>query len=192
MLAWMKQNPTLAAGIGLPLLLIVLFSVASAIPAMFVEAPKHDVLFYAQSYSDKPIADVTLSVSGGKLKAQYRKQNNQYSNNKQNLYLYSAKTSTVKQINITPPDAGTENWQDFTIPDVSNLQLDTNLTASDGYTFESYRKRYGSDIGSLFFIGRSYRTNGPVLSKDGRTIPLHPKSGDYYSYNAQFLGWVKE
>ncbi len=191
MFAWMKQNPTLAAGIGLPVLLIVLFTIASAIPAMFVESPRHDVLFYTQSYSDKPIADVTLSVSGGKLKAQYRKQNNQYSNNKQNLYLYSARTGTVKQININPPDAGTDHWQDFHIAEVSDLKLDTNLTAPDGYTFEAYRSHRGGDIGSLF-LGGSYRTNGPLLTRDGRSIPLHPKSGDYYGYNAQFLGWVKE
>ncbi|MFO0389914.1 MAG: hypothetical protein ACK502_09400 [Alphaproteobacteria bacterium] len=191
MLAWIKQNPTLAAGIGLPLVLIVLFSLASAIPAMFVEAPKHDVLFYSQSYSSKPMADVTLSVANGKLKAQYKKRADQYSSNTQNLYLYSAKTGTVKQINVTPPDAGTANWQDFQIPEVSNLKLDTNLTAPDGYTFEAYRSNRGGDIGSLFFMG-SYRSNGPIISKDGRSIPLNPATNDYYGYNAQFLGWVNE
>ncbi len=192
MLAWIKQNPTLAAGIGLPFMLIVLFSIASAIPAMLVDAPKHDVLFYAQNYSSTSRTDVTLSVVNGHLKAQYKKRPDQYGNNTYNLYLYSAKSGSVKQINVTPPDAGTDSWQDFTIPEASNLTLDTNLTAPDGYTYESYRTRYGSDIGSLFFMGGSYRTNGPVLSKDGRTIPLHPLSGDYYGHNAQFLGWVKE
>lgn len=191
MLAWMKQNPTLAAGIGLPLVLIILFSIASAVPNMLVEAPKHDVLFYAQTYSNKPGTDVTLSVVNGRLKAQYKKRADQYSSNTQNLYLYSAKSGTVKQINVTPPDAGIDNWQDFAVPEVSNLTLDTNLTAPDGYTYESHRTRYSSDIGSLFFMG-SYRSNGPVLSKDGRTIPLNPVSSDYYGYNAQFLGWVKE
>jgi hypothetical protein len=191
-LAWIKKNPTLAAGIGLPLGLMILFSLASAIPASMVDAPKHDVLFYSQSYSSKPVADVTLSVMNGKLKSQYKMQPNQYSNNVQNLYLYSAKTGIVKQINITPPDAGTDDWQDFQIPEVSGLTLDTNLTAPDGYTFEAYRYRSGGDIGSLFFMGGGYRSNGPVIAKSGRTVSIQPATDGYYGHSAQFLGWVKE
>ena len=191
MFAWMKQNPTLAAGIGLPLILVILFSIASAVPAMFVEAPKHDLLFYTHNYSNRIGADVTLSVVNGRLKSQYKQRADQYSNNTQNLYRYYAKTGQVKQITALPPDSGTDHLQEFTIPEVSDLKLDTNLTAPDGYTFKPYRSNSGGDIGSLFF-GGSYRMNGPLISKDGRSIPLNPASNDYYGYNAQFLGWVKE
>ncbi len=188
---WIKENPTLAAGIGLPLVLIVLFSLAATIPRMLVEPPTYDVLFYADNYSAKPDAEVKLSVEGGQLKAQYRKQDNQYGSYVHAIYRYSAKTGTTRQIDIIPPGSGAKEWQDFSIKGASDLTLDSNLTAPDGYTFESYRNGSGGELASMFFMGSHYH-RGPLIAKSGRTISIHPSNDTYYGYNVHFLGWVKE
>lgn len=189
MFRWIKSNPTLAAGIGLPLALILLFGIAASIPPMLVDPPKYDILFYEDTYT-KSAADVTLSVVGGKLQARYKQKENQYNNNAPTLYHYSAQSGITRKIDIVPPDTGTKEWQDFSIEGMSGLTLDTNLTSPDGYTFEPYRYGGGGELTNLFIMG-SYHSRGPMIAKSGRTIPLHPKGSRYYGYNAQFLGWVK-
>ena len=42
MKAFLRENPTIAFGLGLPLLLVVAFLLISGIPALLVEPPQYD------------------------------------------------------------------------------------------------------------------------------------------------------
>lgn len=49
MKSFIRENPTIAFGLGLPLLLVVVFLLVSGIPALLVDPPQYDVL-YATEY----------------------------------------------------------------------------------------------------------------------------------------------
>ncbi len=53
MKSFLRENPTIAFGLGLPLLLVVAFLLVSGIPALLVDPPQYDVI-YATEYNNYP------------------------------------------------------------------------------------------------------------------------------------------
>jgi hypothetical protein len=96
---FIKENIVLALGVSLPLLLVLLFMLASILPAYFVEAPRHDVLF-----SDGRYSYVTFEVQQQKLHLKIDPA--VYQNNKDlpRLYRYISATGQVKEITFKAPD----------------------------------------------------------------------------------------
>ena len=51
MKSFFRENPTIAFGQGLPLLLVIAFLLISGIPALLVESPQYDVLYATEYYN---------------------------------------------------------------------------------------------------------------------------------------------
>lgn len=189
---FIKENPALAAGIGLPFLLVVIFSLAAVIPQWLVAPPQYDLLFIANQYNNNSDTEIRLQVVGGVLKAEQRKLervNNYYNNNVPHLYRYSVRNNSVQEINLSPKSTvESKDWQEFSVPEVQSLKLDNNSKAPDGYEFAG---QYGYSGGSIFFpFGGRYR-DGVSIIKDGRAVALPKIDGSYYyPGNVKFLGWI--
>lgn len=194
---FVKENPALAAGIGLPVILVIFFTLATMIPQWTVEPPKYDVIFTVQEYQCiNGEAKANFDFTNGKIKAKYiyPKKENGYVNcsDNQHIYRFSARNVISREITFELP-AKKENfyeWQQFEVSELTNLQLDNNPVAPDGYQFSNSNNYYSGGFFPFYGYHSSY--NGMSIIKNGRAVDLTPINKErYYSYNdIKFLGWV--
>ncbi len=197
MKSFLRENPTIAFGLGLPLLLVVIFLLVSGIPALLVDPPKYDAIFVTDAYTYQ--SGVQISVVDQKARVVY--QGSVLNNQKPRIWRYDVQTGGVREITyllpagLTPPGKESISSEDASrvipvaVPELDGLTLDTSSIAPDGYAFDVASERYSRHIfGELFYSSR-YR-NEAVLTKRGRSIRLPNTAGVYYRGNTRFIGWV--
>ena len=201
MKAFLRDNPTIAFGLGLPLLLVVAFLLISGIPALLVAPPQYDVL-YASEYYNYPNG-VQISVVNQKVQVIYQGnfQGNLQGNQKPRLWRYSPKTGAVREIAILlPPDLvprapgiaapeATAKITPIDVPDVAALTVDSSSIAPDGYEFSVGSNGYSGGVFTGLFYSSRYGREA-VLTKQGRSVRLPNADNRYYSNNTRFIGWV--
>lgn len=205
MKSFLRENPTIAFGLGLPLLLVVVFLLISGIPTLLVDPPQHDVLYATEYYNHQE--GVQIAVVDGKVQVSYRGlvQDNYGSlvraGQIPRLWRYYAKTGAVQEIalvlppglssaNATPAEQGNALiTTPIDVPDLERLVVDSSSIAPDGYEFSTGSDRYSSNVfGGLFYSSR-YRYQA-TLSKDGRSVRLPNADNYYYRQQTRFIGWV--
>lgn len=181
---FVKQHFVLIVGVSLPVLLVVLFGVATVIPKLLVAPPQHDLIFSTTHYDHNALPKGTLrfDVQDGKLRGVFYESNN----NRQvpRLYCFDVQTESTREISVDiPPNI--EFGQTVEIPEVAAYKISKGTLSPDGYTFDnSYRGRHGF----LFSGGSRYHAK---IEKDGRAMKI-PGVGNRYFGDVQFLGWVIE
>ncbi|HSM98118.1 MAG TPA: hypothetical protein VLS47_03795 [Gallionella sp.] len=197
MKSFFRENPTIAFGLGLPLLLVVAFLLISGIPALLVEPPQYDVL-YATEYYNYPNG-VQITVVNQKAQVIYQGSSAGYQ--RPRVWRYSPKTGAVKEIAIMlPPGLAPPGQSPVTpeaaakitpieVPDLAALTIDSSSVAPDGYEFSAGQNGYSGDVFTGLFYSSRYR-NDAVLTKKGRSIRLPNASNMYYGNNTHFIGWV--
>lgn len=197
MKSFLRDNPTIAFGLGLPLLLVVAFLLVSGIPALLVEPPQYDVL-YATEYYNYPNG-VQVSVVNRKIQVVYQGSSAGYQ--KPRLWRYSPKTGAVQEIAIMLPPGlappgqgpvtpeGAARITPIEVTDLAGLTVDSSSVAPDGYQFSAGANGYSGDVFTGLFYASRYR-NEAVLTKKGRSIRLPNTNNVYYSNNTRFIGWV--
>lgn len=197
MKSFLRENPTIAFGLGLPLLLVVVFLLISGIPTLLVSPPQYDVL-YATEYNNYQNG-MQISVVDQKVQVIY--QGSVQGSQKPRLWRYDPKTGAVKEIAIilppgliptekrpaTPKEVSITTLVD--IPGLEGLAIDSSSIAPDGYEFRVGRDRYSGNVFNGLFYSSRYRHEA-VLVKNGRSIRLPNTDGRYYSRNTHFIGWV--
>jgi hypothetical protein len=195
---FIRENPTIAFGLGLPLLLVVVFLLISGIPAMLVDPPKYDVIYATEYYNNQN--GVQISVVNQKIQVVYQGFAQGYQ--RPHLWRFNPKTGAVKEIfiqlppGLAPPGqkpASPEEANRLTpieVPDVAALTIDSSSIAPDGYEFSTGTNGYSGDVFTGLFYSSRYR-NEVELTKKGRSIRL-PNAGNrnYYNGSIRFLGWV--
>jgi len=197
MKAFLRENPTLAFGLGLPLLLVVVFLLVSGVPALLVAPPQYDVLYATGYYNYQN--GVQISVVDRKVQVIYQGGAQNYQ--RPRLWRYDAKSGAVREIAfllptdlVAPPQVPTaaeaaSRVVPIDVPDLAGLTVDPSSIAPDGYAFSSGETGYSRDIFTGLF-GSRYR-NEAVLQKNGRSIRLPNAEGmNYYGNYARFIGWV--
>lgn len=192
---WLRKNGAIALGVGLPLLLIVFFALATWVPKLLVEPPKHDVIFlYDHHYGD----DRGLQVKVKEGHAEFVHLGPSYGQWPK-LYRFSPATGAVKEIPIDRPvelpvrdynknQATPEERAAVTripVPEVESLKLDSSSIAPDRYEFRFNDRYRGGLFGGLFYGSYSH---GASVAKSGNVIPI-PRINDYY-YKPELVGWV--
>jgi hypothetical protein len=194
MKSFFRENPTIAFGLGLPLLLVVAFLLISGIPALLVEPPQYDVL-YATEYYTYPNG-VQISVVNQKVQVVYQGSSQGYQ--RPRLWRYSPKTGAVKEIGIMlPPGLAPVGQSPATparitpidVPDLEGLMVDSSSVAPDGYEFSAGPNGYSGDVFTGLFYSSRYSREA-VLTKKGRSIRLPVAGNMYYSNYTHFVGWV--
>jgi len=197
MKSFFRDNPTIAFGLGLPLLLVIVFLLISGIPKFLVPPPQYDVLYATEYYNYQN--GLQISVIGQKVQVIY--QGNIQVNRKPRIWRYNAKTGAVKEIAIVLPSglipagkspdksANVSATTLIDVPDLERLRVDSSTISPDGYEFSIGRDRYSDNVfGGLFYSSR-YRHQA-VLTKNGRSIRLPNAVAQYYSQNTHFIGWI--
>jgi hypothetical protein len=198
MKSFLRENPTIAFGLGLPLLLVVVFLLVSGIPALLVDPARYDVL-YATEYYSYPGNGLQISVVDRKVQVVY--QGNASGYQKPRVWRYSPVTGAVKEIpvmlppGLAPPGQKPATPAEATIitpidvPDLAALTVDSSSIAPDGYEFRAGANGYSGDVFTGLFYSSRYR-NEAVLTKQGRSFRLPNAGNVYYSNNTHFIGWV--
>ena len=197
MKSFFRENPTIAFGLGLPLLLVVVFLLISRIPTLLVDPPQHDVLYATQYYNSRE--GVQISVVGQKVLVSYRGMSQDREIPR--LWRYHSRTGAVQEIAIILPPSLTSSGEkaaqasDLQVttpidaPDLEELDVDSSSIAPDGYEFSTGNDRYSGNVfGGLFYSSR-YRQQA-TLSKNGRSVRLPNTDNLYYSQQTRFIGWV--
>jgi hypothetical protein len=197
MKSYFRENPTIAFGLGLPLLLVVSFLLISGIPALLVDPPRYDVLYVTDYYNNQN--GVQISVVNQKIQVVY--QGNTQGYQQPRLWRYSPKTGAVKEIGLmlppglTPPGQKPATPEEATkittieVPDLAGVTIDSSSIAPDGYEFSAGANGYAGDVFTGLFYASRYR-NEAVLTKKGRSIRLPNAGNAYYSNYTRFIGWV--
>ncbi len=197
MKSFFRDNPTIAFGLALPVLLVVVFLLGSGIPTLLVAPPKYDVLFATDYYSDQQ--GLQMAVVGQQLRLSFRGPAQR--GRLPRLWRYYAKTGAVQEIGIVLPsslaaagETGTEAPTSMTsvavaVPDLQGVVVDSSSIAPDGYAFNSASDRYPDRIfGGLFYSSRYHHQ--VRLEKNGRRVRLPYAGNDYYRHSTRFIGWV--
>ena len=186
---WLKENLVLVIGLTLPLLLIVLFFVATVIPKMTGTPPQYEVLFSVQDYTGQNKQDyiVDFKVKDKQLMIKTKKADDKnYSYNSKKLMAYDAKTEVMREISID--DSKFSDDAEILLEETKNMTIDTAMQAPDGYMLENQGYSGTGLIGGLF--GGGYRNHGYRLKKGNVGYKINMQQNNYYYDQLSFIGWV--
>jgi hypothetical protein len=198
---FIRDNPTIAFGLGLPLVLVVVFLAISGIPALLVPPAQHDVL-YATNYTHYNNAQntVQIAVIGDRVQVNYVGNTQPYQQPR--LWRFNPRTGAVKEIALLLPPGLAPNTgrpieaqqspsiTPMEVPDLVGLKVDSSSLAPDGYAFSASAEGYSGRVFTGLFYSSRYRSQAELL-KNGRSIRLPNTDGAYYYGNAvRFIGWV--
>ena len=197
MKSFLRENPTIAFGLGLPLLLVVVFLIVSGIPSLLVDPPKYDVLYTTGHNNYRNTAQISVVEQ----KVQVIQHEPLPGDQWPQLWRYSSATCAVKEIAIiwaySAPAPGQNSANQLVrrntvinVPELDGLTVDSSSIAPDGYEFRARSGRSGNAFGGLFYSSRY--NNEAVLVKDVRRVRLPNVGNRYYYGNSQFVGWVLE
>lgn len=191
MLKQIRQNPMIAAGILLPLIIVVFFLLATAIPRWLVAPPEYDLVFTVPEHNpNRRDIELTIDVVDNRLRARLFKKNDYY-RGVARLYVFEHENQEVREIAINIPGnvAALEDGAEIDIPEFANRSISTSRQAPDGYELLGPGYRRGGNLMTELFGGhRRYQLS---IHKSGAVVEI-PNLGDHrnYYYSATFLGWV--
>jgi len=186
-LKFIKENAALDVGVRLPILLVILFWIATFSPKMTVPDPQYDLIFATDNhdYNAQLKGVVRFDVSNGKLQATFHADDLQNFRNTPQVYYFDVSSGSTHEISLDIPDDLHDGLR-LNIPEAKNYTLSNSSIAPDGYRFDvSY-----SGGGELFLFDLGYRYRG-TIKRDSRAIRI-PTHGRNYHGNLRFFGWVLE
>lgn len=187
---FIKENFVLVAGLALPVVLVAVFLLATALPRSMSVPPKYNLLFQMEQYGTTAQPYLTdLFVRDGQLRARLKKADaNAY--NAKKLYVYDAKAQSVREIPYTITQVTPElvDGTEVLIPETEKYKLDSQTTAPDGYSFSAGNTGHSGLINEIF-VGGGYRSHY-YLSKGSVSWKLPEMNNQPYYYNINFLGWI--
>ncbi|MDX1498824.1 MAG: hypothetical protein R3176_02940 [Woeseiaceae bacterium] len=189
MLKFLRSNPTIAAGILLPLVVAAFFVIATAIPRWLVAPPAHDLLFTVHDYRhESPAIEVRFDVTDDRVRARAFRPENSY-RSVPRLYRYEHATDTVRELTVElPADNDFENGILLDMPALSGTRVSAARRAPDGYEITGPEYRGGGLMG--LFFGRR-RQPGLAISKEGAVFEIPDVDGrPFYYGSVSFLAWV--
>ncbi len=175
-------------GVGLPVLVVVFFVLATWIPRQLVEPPGYDLLFTAAGgrWSEDPrpvglaiqVVDERLRVRAYPIGSRARGQ--------PALYRFDHQTGETREVSFELPltlDAEERDGREIPVPELDRVRIDTSRRAPDGWEY-----REPGDGGGVFELFFSPRRRSPSIARSGAVVRLEPDPGR--SWGWRFLGWV--
>ncbi|HEX6999870.1 MAG TPA: hypothetical protein VF322_17185 [Gammaproteobacteria bacterium] len=184
---------------SLPVLVVVLFLLASHLPALWTEPPRHDLLLKVENapvrYAPR-LVRVEFFVDDDRLRARLHKLDPDRFERAlvaapppQQLLLWSHDTGVVREIvPPVPTDLNViDDGAELPLAELASRRISTSPVAPDGYEYAGPAGG-GDGIFGLFFGGREQQL---VVAKDGARVAVDLPAGAGY-WNVQVLGWVIE
>jgi hypothetical protein len=189
-----KENPALAVGIGLPLIVIIVFSLTIFAPKILILKPRYNLVFLLTStfgVSAGQDEEFRYQVENHRLKIYHRALDKKTCCAPlPKLYMYNAITEHTEPIALPPTSlpANDTDWHEVVLPDdLVSLQFDSSQIAPDGYEFHTTKVNYTGGMWP-FFDGHT-ETDAAGIYKHGHYVDLHIPQ-DNHVPDSSFVGWV--
>lgn len=181
----LKENAVLVAGIALPVLLILLFTIARVIPAETVDPPTYKVVYAVKSYPH----NFDFKVTDGKLNTTYTPPKENYGGDgrKTVIYIYNPVSDSLETETLEVPDAKEGQTVQVPVKKFDTIKLSADTKAPDGYEFKHNEYSNTSLVTEIFSSRSRYKPDR--IEKDGRSISLRTENNNTYN-NVTFIGWV--
>lgn len=189
---FIKANLVLVVGLTLPLLLIVLFFVATVVPKALGTPPQYEMLFTTTRYDYQapPDYEIDFAVKNQKLMVKSRKSDHKDRGyNSKLLMVYDAKNESVREINADAVKVdGAADHNETVLQETAGWTVDTSRVSPDGYVMDGPSYNGGGMLGGMF--GAGYRNGGFRVKKGSVAYRIPDTQGDYYYHQVHFIGWV--
>jgi len=185
-----SSSAFLIAAIALPLVVVAVFLVASAVPRWTVAAPSYDFLFRADS-GYNPAANqtvVNIVVREGHVVAEVRPaQANTYPPQPA-LFVFDHRTLIANEVRLELPSRLEDGEASRLVPidPLANRRVLDTANAPDGYAFSTGYQRGPGLVGELFGMNR-YGAR-VAIEKGGRVVPI--VIPDPARYSILPVGWL--
>jgi hypothetical protein len=191
MKSFLRENTMIVVSIALPLLVVILFALASILPNVFSSPPAHDLLLTYQERvieTESPVR-VNLVVVNDRVKATVFKVKENERGSVRRIFRYDHVAAAVSEIHIPMPEniAELPDGAEIPIPELTDLKVSNLLRAPDGYEFRGHEGGGGLMRG-LFGVNRS--RNDVNIANDGAIIRVRLPTSNYWYGDVRFLGWV--
>jgi len=185
-----RENFALIIGLSLPVLMVLGFLLATHLPQKGDDPPQYELVFSVTRYDNQSPYHVEFSVRDQKLYMRLTPKKEQGGVYVMDLFIYNGQKESIRKISYLPPsEQSIEFEKEILVDALSNVTIDNNSKAPDGYEFEpgSYRSR--GLLGEIFG-GRSGRYINRVRKTNGGNYVI-PDYGNGYSYGGlSFIGWI--
>ena len=94
---FIRENPTIAYGLGLPLLLVVIFLIVSGLPQLLVAKPQYELLYATEYQNYQHVVQIIVVEQ----KVQVIYQGAAYGNERPRLWRYNPQTGGVRNSEIS-------------------------------------------------------------------------------------------
>jgi hypothetical protein len=197
---FLRENAFLAAAVFLPLVVVVFFVLASAIPRWLVPSPAYDLLIrandvYVQTNS-RVTVDYAVRDGGVDVVVKPLPPSAYNTTARSRLLLFDHSALSISEIIVEMPEH-IEDLQEHDPPltrriaALAGRRVLDQLRAPDGYQLENRGSRGAGIVGELF--GMSRYGAAMALVNRGRVIPLKLPLALQEAYYApiSFVGWVE-
>lgn len=188
---FLRENVPLVAAVSLPLAVVGLFLLASAIPRWFVPPPAYDlVLVRVEGYDQaRPRVAVDIAVRDGLVEATARGVPANSYPQVLSLFLFEHQTMNVREIPFDLPAwlSETDPPVNVAIPALAGRRVVAQAKAPDGYELRTRDRQRTGLFGELF--GMSAGADRVSLVNKGRAVPISLQS-NRYAYSVSAVGWV--
>ncbi|ODS23687.1 hypothetical protein AB835_07760 [Candidatus Endobugula sertula] len=181
---FLRENIVLIAGVTLPLLLTVIFFIATQFDKASNEYPLHSVIYTDQPNYNANRSSYQFVVKKDQLHFVYTASDTGQNWKKPRLYVFNPQANTSQEIEL-PIINESDTKIDIPLPYFASKTISTLLTSPDGYTFKS-NYRHNVNILTSLFGGGSKSRNRVILSKGSSNIIIP----DAARYNTHFIGWI--
>jgi len=191
---FVRGNAFLVAAGALPILVVGVFLLASAIPRWTVPPPGYDLVLRATGPHDQanPRAGVDFVARDGRVEATVRGLPATAYAQSVALFLFDHRTQEVRQVPFDLPEPPPEGAppKTVTIEALAGRRVIAQAQAPDGYQLQSRDRRGPGLVGELFGMGRYHHQLS--LVKDGRavSIELPPPYEFRYHPEPYAVGWI--
>jgi len=181
----LKENAVLAAGVALPLLLIVIFAIAGAVARAGAGDPQYDMVFAGYDYDSSWQIGLEKNVLTIRDTRPANISESSFSPKPQ-LYLFDHRTMAVTPLSVNFHHVVDGVVQDPVIDELNTHVLSALAVSPDGYRL--VRHEYGDGLFSVLFGEGGNRAS--MLRKQGRTIYLKDVQPIYQ--RVELVAWVGE
>lgn len=187
---FLRDNAFLVAAVLLPVVVIGVFLLLTAIPKWSVPPPQHDLLLYTSDYDrSSPRVTVDLFVRDGTLQATFRLPAKDSYPPVVRLWRFDHTTLSTREVPIDLPGDITDGAPARTIivEALSGRRIVTETKAPDGYEVRTPDHSGPGVIGDLFGMRR--HDQSLVIVNRGRVVPIEIPTPNRYQ-TPTFLGWL--
>lgn len=189
---FLRDNAFLVAAVALPVVIVGLFLLITAIPRWTVPPPAYDLLLRTHAYDQPgPGVAVDFVVENGRLQATLRPAAPNSYPPRAKLWLFDHGTMNVREVTIElPRELGPgESTRAVPIEALAGRRVITEQRAPDGYELQNRTHRGTGLVGDLFGMGR-YDESVSIVNK-GRVVPIRISSPHNHQ-SPQFVGWLTD